>query len=69
MKIEEKVILTECCYNNSNLNEYILSLIVGRIDLSTQEKKEELQETIKKEFDVMGQYFFNLGREYEQEKK
>ena len=69
MNIEEKVVLTDCHINISDLNGYVLSLIRGDCDLSTQEKKEELHEVIKKEFDVMGQYFFDQGRKYEQEKK
>ena len=69
MKIEEKVILTDCHINISNLNEFVLSLIRGDCDLSTQKNKEDFHEIIKKEFDVMGQYFFDQGRKYEQEKK
>ena len=69
MKIEEKVVLTDCRINISNLNGYVLSLIGGDCDLSSQEKKEDLYEKIKKEFDVMGQYFFDQGRKYEQEKR
>ena len=69
MKIEEKVVLTECYDNSSDLHAYVVHLLKGDYDLSSKGKRDELYEKIKKEFDVMGQYFFHQGRKYEQEKR
>lgn len=68
MKIKEEVIIEEAYYTGHDLYEIILALIRQEFDVSDMEKKKVVDEKVKKEFNRVGQYFFDQGRKYEQEK-
>ncbi len=69
MKIKEEVIIEEAYHTGHDLYEIILALIRQEFDVSDMDKKKVVDEKVKKEFDKVGQYFFDQGRKYEQEKK
>lgn len=68
MKIKE-VIIEEAYHTGHDLYEIILALIRQEFDVSDMDKKKVVDEKVTKEFDKVGQYFFDQGRKYEQEKK
>ena len=68
MKIKEEVIIEEAYHTGHDLYEIILALIRQEFDVSDMDKKKVVDEKVKKEFDRVGQYFFDQGRKYEQEK-
>tara|TARA_B100001105_G_scaffold8394_1_gene6325 strand:- start:3694 stop:3903 length:210 start_codon:yes stop_codon:yes gene_type:complete len=69
VKIKEEVIIEEAYHTGHDLYEIILALIRQEFDVSDMDKKKVVDEKVKKEFDKVGQYFFDQGRKYEQEKK
>ncbi|CAH9014269.1 hypothetical protein VP496E541_P0188 [Vibrio phage 496E54-1] len=68
MKIKEEVIIEEAYHSEHDLYEIILALIRQEFDVSYMEKMKGVDEKVKKEYNRVGQYFFDQGRKYEQEK-
>ncbi|CAH9017337.1 hypothetical protein VP193E371_P0189 [Vibrio phage 193E37-1] len=68
MQIKEEVIIEEAYHSGHDLYEIILALIRQEFDVSDMEKMKGVDEKVKKEYNRVGQYFFDQGRKYEQEK-
>lgn len=67
MKIIEQVIIEEAYHTGHDLYGIVLGLIRQEFDVSDMDKKKEIDEKVKKEFNRVGQYFFDQGRKYEKE--